>query len=92
MNSAGEPDEGLQKTGGAKPPDARVCTGAHPWDHWTKRLGKVMLLRMICGIAVPTEGEIFLDGKPVSAKGIACFPADIGIVIENTCFIAQASG
>lgn len=54
--------------------------------------GKTTLLRMICGIAVPTEGEIYLDGKPVSGKGIARFPADIGIVIENTGFIAQASG
>ena len=43
--------------------------------------GKTTLLRMICGIAVPTEGEIYLDGKPVSGKGIARFPADIGIVI-----------
>ena len=48
--------------------------------------GKTTLLRMIC------EGEIYLDGKPVSGKGIARFPADIGIVIENTGFIAQASG
>lgn len=38
--SSGKPDGGLQKAGGAGSPDARVFTGAHPWDHRTQRLGK----------------------------------------------------
>ena len=26
--------------------------------------GKITLLRMICGIAVPTEGKLYLGGNP----------------------------
>ena len=33
--------------------------------------GKTTFMRLLCGLQKPTEGEIRLDGKPVSQMGAA---------------------
>jgi len=49
--------------------------------------GKTTTLRMIAGLESPTEGEIFIDGKPVfsSSKGIDVSPnkRDVGFLFQN---------
>ena len=49
--------------------------------------GKTTTLRMIAGLESPTEGEIFIDGKPVfsSSKGIDISPnkRDVGFLFQN---------
>lgn len=42
--------------------------------------GKTMLLRAICGLISPTEGDVFVDGKKV---GNGVYPDSVGLVIEN---------
>lgn len=43
--------------------------------------GKTMLLRVISGLVIPTEGEIIIDDK-ILHKDIS-FPPSVGIIIEN---------
>lgn len=43
--------------------------------------GKTMILRMICGLVVPTDGRILIDGKELH-KDIS-FSPNTGIIIEN---------
>ncbi|MDR1636129.1 MAG: ABC transporter ATP-binding protein [Treponema sp.] len=49
--------------------------------------GKTTTLRMIAGLETPTEGEIFINGKPVfsSSKGIDVAPnkRDVGFLFQN---------
>ena len=52
--------------------------------------GKTMLMRTICGLILPTEGEIVIDGETLG-KDIS-FPRSIGTLIENPGFIADYSG
>lgn len=52
--------------------------------------GKTMLMRTICGLILPTEGEIVIDGETLG-KDIS-FPRSIGALIENPGFIADYSG
>ncbi len=52
--------------------------------------GKTMLMRLICGLIRPTEGEISIDGKILN-KDIA-FPESVGILIENPSFLDTYSG
>lgn len=42
--------------------------------------GKTMLLRAVCGLISPTEGDVFVDGKKV---GNGVYPDSVGLVIEN---------
>ena len=49
--------------------------------------GKTMLLRGICGLIKPTEGEV-----RVGDKVIAAFPESVGVLIENPGFIPSFSG
>ena len=52
--------------------------------------GKTMLMRAICGLIIPTSGEIIIDGE-VLHKDIA-FPRSIGALIENPSFLPNCSG
>lgn len=52
--------------------------------------GKTMLMRLISGLILPTEGEIIVNDK-VLGKDIA-FPNSIGILIENPSFLDSYSG
>lgn len=52
--------------------------------------GKTMLMRTICGLILPNEGEIVIDGE-VLHKDIS-FPRSLGALIENPGFIAEYSG
>ena len=52
--------------------------------------GKTMLMRTICGLILPTQGEVVIDGETLG-KDISC-PRSIGALIENPGFIAEYSG
>ena len=52
--------------------------------------GKTMLMRTICGLILPSEGEIVINNE-VLHKDIS-FPRSLGILIENPGFIAEYSG
>lgn len=52
--------------------------------------GKTMLMRTICGLMLPTGGEVVIDGK-VLHKDIA-FPESVGALIENPSFLPQYTG
>ncbi len=52
--------------------------------------GKTMLMRAICGLIIPTKGEISINGK-ILKKDIT-FPNNIGALIENPGFITNYSG
>jgi ABC-2 type transport system ATP-binding protein len=52
--------------------------------------GKSMLMRAICGLIRPTEGEVAVDGQ-VIGKDIS-FPPSVGVLIENPSFIAKYTG
>lgn len=52
--------------------------------------GKTMLMRLIAGLIIPTEGEISFDGK-ILGKDID-FPESMGILIENPAFLGGLSG
>lgn len=42
--------------------------------------GKTMLMRAVCGLITPTEGEVFVGGVKV---GNGVYPDNLGLVIEN---------
>lgn len=52
--------------------------------------GKTMLMRAICGLIVPTEGEIVIGGEQLG-KDIS-FPRSVGALIENPAFIPTYTG
>ena len=52
--------------------------------------GKTMLMRLICGLIKPTDGNITINGK-VLHKDIS-FPESVGILIENPAFLDGYSG
>ncbi|MEW8995491.1 ATP-binding cassette domain-containing protein [Clostridium sp.] len=52
--------------------------------------GKTMLMRAICGLIIPTEGRVIIDGK-VLGKELS-FPESIGALIESPGFISNYSG
>lgn len=52
--------------------------------------GKTMLMRTICGLMLPTSGEVVINGK-VLHKDIA-FPESIGALIENPAFLPKYTG
>lgn len=52
--------------------------------------GKTMLMRSICGLILPTEGTIEINGD-VLGKDIS-FPKSIGALIEAPSFVSNYSG
>jgi ABC-2 type transport system ATP-binding protein len=52
--------------------------------------GKTMLMRILSGLILPTEGTITLDGK-VLHKNIPA-PESIGVLIENPSFLPAYTG
>ena len=52
--------------------------------------GKSMLMRVICGLVLPTEGKVIIDGEELG-KDIS-FPRSIGVVIEKPGFLDSYSG
>ena len=52
--------------------------------------GKTMLMRSICGLIIPTEGTIDINGK-ILHKDIS-FPQSIGALIENPAFLSSYTG
>ncbi|HIZ20632.1 MAG TPA: ATP-binding cassette domain-containing protein [Firmicutes bacterium] len=52
--------------------------------------GKTMLMRAICGLILPTEGTIAIDGE-VMGKDIS-FPRSVGALIETPAFIPGYTG
>lgn len=51
--------------------------------------GKSVLLKMICGFALPDAGEIFVGGEKIE-KGK--FPKDIGVILDSTGFLPGETG
>ena len=52
--------------------------------------GKTMLMKHICGLVRPTEGEIWVCGKKLEKRGE--IPENIGAIIENPGFLPEYSG
>ncbi|WP_425756408.1 ABC transporter ATP-binding protein [Ihubacter sp. rT4E-8] len=52
--------------------------------------GKTMLMRLICGLIRPTEGEILIDGKRLGRD--LTFPDSVGLFLENPAFLDRYSG
>lgn len=52
--------------------------------------GKTMLMRLLSGLIIPTDGEILYDGKKLGND--MNFPPNMGILIENPAFIEGKSG
>ena len=51
--------------------------------------GKSVLLKMICGFALPDAGEVFVGGERIE-KGK--FPRDIGVILDSTGFLPGETG
>lgn len=52
--------------------------------------GKTMLMRAVCGLIKPTEGEISIDGQRLGAD--ISFPPSLGMLIEAPSFLGYLSG
>lgn len=52
--------------------------------------GKTMLMRAMCGLILPTEGRIVIDGQALGKNH--SFPNSVGALIEYPGFIASYSG
>ena len=52
--------------------------------------GKSVLFKIICGLILPTSGNVIIDGKKIG-KDID-FPQDAGIIIETPGFLPNMSG
>lgn len=52
--------------------------------------GKTMLMRCICGLIIPTEGKVIIDGKQLHRD--IKIPPSIGALIENPSFLPQYTG
>lgn len=52
--------------------------------------GKTMLMRLICGLIRPTEGQVIIDGKQLGKD--MDFPPSLGLLIENPAFLPGYTG
>lgn len=52
--------------------------------------GKTMLMRLICGLILPTKGEVYIDNKKLG-KDIS-FPESVGLLLEYPCFVNGYTG
>ena len=52
--------------------------------------GKTMLMRVICGLMIPTQGTVSIDNE-ILGKDIS-FPRSIGLLLENPSFINNYTG
>lgn len=52
--------------------------------------GKTVLMKLICGLAGPTEGEIWVEGRDIAAD--SSIPGSIGAIIEVPGFLPDISG
>lgn len=52
--------------------------------------GKSVLLKIICGFYMPTDGEVFLDEENYIAEDE--FPKDTRALIEKPCFLPDLTG
>lgn len=57
--------------------------------HGRNGSGKTMLLRAICGLIVPTNGQIFIEDK-ILHEDIS-FPPSVGVIIEHMELLPQYS-
>lgn len=51
--------------------------------------GKTMLLRAMCGLICPTEGQVLIDDKQLGKD--MDYPQSLGILIENPAFLNDLS-
>ncbi|MCM1166146.1 MAG: ATP-binding cassette domain-containing protein [Lachnospiraceae bacterium] len=51
--------------------------------------GKTVLMKMICGLVVPSSGEVFVNGKHVGRD--IDIPDNIGVIIETPGFLPNFS-
>lgn len=52
-------------------------------------VGKSVLLKMICGLVLPDEGDILVGGEKIE-KGR--FPQNIGVILDNAGFLPNETG
>lgn len=52
--------------------------------------GKTMLMRLMCGLILPTEGKVLIEGKELGKD--MDFPDSLGLLIENPAFLDSRSG
>lgn len=52
--------------------------------------GKTVLLKCVCGLVIPTSGEVSVWGQSVGKD--VDFPENIGFIIESPGFLLQKSG
>lgn len=52
--------------------------------------GKTMLMRIVCGLIRPTEGEVFIDDKRLGKD--MDFPPSLGLLLENPAFLPGYTG
>lgn len=52
--------------------------------------GKTVLLKCICGLVIPTSGEVYVWGQQVGKD--VDFPENIGFIIESPGFLLHESG
>ena len=52
--------------------------------------GKTVFFKCVCGLLLPTEGEVYVDGKHVGKD--VDFPKSLGMIIESPGFLPRVSG
>ena len=52
--------------------------------------GKSMLMRVICGLVLPTSGKVVIDGEELGKE--TSFPKSIGVLIEKPGFLNSYTG